>query len=240
MSRTAAERKEPTELSAVCGKYLAKNSNYSDDSLIVRMRNDLSSGLLPAGSRLKTQELARQYDVSINPVREALHQLSGEGFVTILRNRGAHVRNLDESFLRNIFDIRSLIEPYLIRLFVENATSAEIDELKYIQSYIDQIALDDQTSLETLDEAFHLQTYSGHFNHEALNILERHGRVVQALAMRHKTSPARRKAQNKEHWAIIEAIESHDADRAARVVERHVRGAERHLNHSLRKSFSPS
>ena len=66
------------------------------------MREDIVSGALPAGSRLKTIELSKRYGVSTNPVREALHQLSGEGFVVLSRNRSAQVRSLDESFVRNI------------------------------------------------------------------------------------------------------------------------------------------
>lgn len=208
------------------------------EPLHVRMRRDIVSGELPAGSRLKTQELARRYAVSINPVREALHQLSGEGFVILSRNRGARVRTLDEPFVRNIFDIRALIEPYLIRLFVGHAAPEDIQRMIEIQEEIEALEGPDQTRLDELDEAFHGITYHNHFNSEALAIRERHGQVVHGLALRYPASPARRRAQNEEHRRIIAAIQAADPDAAARVVEEHARGAERHLLEQLRRDAS--
>lgn len=202
-------------------------------SLHELMRQDIVDGELPAGARLKTQELARRYGVSVNPVREALHQLSGEGFVILSRNRGARVRPLDEGFIRNIFDIRALIESYLIRFFVEHATDQDLANMREVQSKIDGIG-QDQFELDRLDEEFHGIAFDRHFNKEALSIRQRHGQVVHALALRHPTSPARRVAQNSEHWEIIRAVERHDEDAAARIVEQHARGAERHLLERLR------
>ncbi len=57
-----------------------------------------------------------------NPVREALQQLRGEGFVVMMPNRGARVRAIDETFVRDIFEIEVLIEPALTRWFVGLAT----------------------------------------------------------------------------------------------------------------------
>ncbi|EPX85244.1 GntR family transcriptional regulator [Salipiger mucosus] len=208
----------------------------ADLPLPARLRRDIVAGDLPAGSRLKTQELARRYGTSVNPVREALHQLSGEGFVILSRNRGAKVRELDENFLRNIFDIRALIEPYLIRLFVGHATKEDIARMSAIQDEIEALDGEADSRLRDLDEAFHAITYEGHFNSEALAIRERHGQVVQALGLRYPPSPARRSAQNAEHREIIAAIEASDEAAAAEVVERHARGAERHLLEQLRRA----
>ena len=208
----------------------ADNAPAAPDAAGHRLRH-----ALPAGSRLKTFNLARRYGVSVNPVREALHQLSGEGFVVLSRNRGARVRTLDEHFVRNIFDIRAMIEVYLIRLFVEHACEADLRRLKDIQRRIDEIG-ELLVELDRLDQKFHGITYDRHFNEEALSIRERHGQVVQALALQYPASPARRRAQNAEHWRVIEAVEHHHEAEAIRVVEQHARGAEKHLLERLRQS----
>lgn len=200
------------------------------------LRQDIISGAIPAGSYLKTQELAHRYGVSINPVREALHRLSGEGFVILARNRSARVRILDEAFIRNIFDIRALIEPYLIRLFVGHAREEDIVRMSQIQNQIEALEIGDQTALSQLDKAFHDITYCKHFNIEALAIRERHAQVVSGLGLRYPSSPARRRAQNDEHRRIIAAVAAADADAAAEVVEEHARGAERHLIEQFRRN----
>ncbi|MCP5870852.1 FCD domain-containing protein, partial [Klebsiella pneumoniae] len=87
-------------------------------------------------------------------IREALHQLSGEGFVIIHRNRGARVRTLDEAFVRNIFDIRALIEPYLVSLFVEQATEEDLAAMEQVQLRIEERPAD-QIELDRLDDGFH-------------------------------------------------------------------------------------
>ncbi len=64
-------------------------------SIYARIREDIIEGRIAADSRLKVRDLAARYDVSTNPVREALQQLRGEGFVVISPNRGARVRTID-------------------------------------------------------------------------------------------------------------------------------------------------
>ena len=62
------------------------------------LRDDIISGSLPFGSRLRIDELATRYGVSHMPIREALRELHGEGLVVIEPNRGARVRSIDLSF----------------------------------------------------------------------------------------------------------------------------------------------
>ncbi|HVY49941.1 MAG TPA: GntR family transcriptional regulator, partial [Devosia sp.] len=90
------------------------------------IRDDIISGRLAANQRLKVADLAERLGTSTNPVREALQQLRGEGFVVMTPNRGARVRPMDEEFIRDIYEIEMLIEPALTRWFVSMATDADI------------------------------------------------------------------------------------------------------------------
>ena len=98
------------------------------------LRDDILEGRIAAGSRLKVNEIAARYGSSTNPAREALQGLEGEGLVTIEPNRGARVRSVDEDFIQNIFDIRALIEPYIVRSFVEFANPDDIEAIREIQA----------------------------------------------------------------------------------------------------------
>lgn len=204
-----------------------------------RMREDIINGVLAEGSWLKTHDLARRYKVSTNPIREALHQLSGEGFVIIHRNRGARVRTLDEAFVRNIFDIRALIEPYLVSLFVEQAADEDLAAMEQVQLRIEERPAD-QIELDRLDDAFHGIMYDRHFNQEALAIRQRHSEVVRGLARRYPVSPARRVAMIEEHRAIMEAVARHDVKATQEIVEKHARAAERNLIQRMRQAVSGS
>src|SRR4051795_1878046 len=99
-------------------------------SVYDRLRDDIIHGRVKPNERLKVAELASRMGTSTNPIREALQQLRGEGFVIMTPNRGARVRPIDEDFVRDIWEMEVLIEPALTRWFVGVATQADVDELE--------------------------------------------------------------------------------------------------------------
>jgi DNA-binding GntR family transcriptional regulator len=199
------------------------------------IREDIVEGRLEPGARLKTAELALRYKTSTNPVREALHHLQGEGIVVISPNRGARVRPVGEDFVRNIYEIRALIEPYLVRWFVDYATEQEIETLESIQRDIDETRSDYQRYWRA-NEQFHNVIYGRHYNREAVEMEFRQRKVLHILSRRSSISRSRWHAISREHWGIIEAIKRHDPDAAARMTEQHVRGACQHLIEQMRAS----
>jgi DNA-binding GntR family transcriptional regulator len=198
------------------------------------IRDDIVAGRLASGARLKVSELALRYGTSTNPVREALHQLQGEGFVVISRNRGARVRPINEDFVRNVYEITALIEPYLVRWFAEFATEEDIARLEEIQGIIEETGFDDPETYSGWDESFHRVAYDRHYNQEAVGLWARQRGILKAIGREIPFSLARRQAILREHRAIIEALKLHDAEKAARVTEQHVRGSGRHLIEQIR------
>lgn len=193
------------------------------------IRDDIVAGRLSPNERLKTTSLAQRYGTSNNPIREALQQLRGEGFVVITPNRGARVRPMDSDFVRDISDIEVLLEPYFTRWFVDVATHADIERLEGIQAQIEELAFADRSRFSTLDTEFHGIFYERHFNTHALEMWWRHREILGALSRHNNYARWREEAIIDEHRRLIEAVKRHDADEAARVVEMHVRGSGRHL-----------
>ena len=194
------------------------------------IRTDIVTGRLEPGARLKIAELATRYDTSAIPVREALQQLQGEGIVTFIANRGASVRAIDADFIRDIHEVRALIEPFLVQWFVRHHSEAQIEALEALQREYDREvergALD---RTHDLNRVFHGICYDGHYNQEALVIAHRHTDLIGALFDRFPRSRARCQAISREHWGIIAAIRKQDEDGAARLVGEHVRRAGRHM-----------
>lgn len=197
------------------------------------IREDIVEGRLGSGTRLKTAELARRYGTSVNPVREALHHLQGEGIVIIEPNRGASVRAVGEDYARNIYDIRALIEPYLARWFAEYAAPEDILKLEALQAEIERVD-DDFDEHRRLNDAFHSTIYDRHFNQEAVELEFRQREVLHTLNRKFSIAPVRRRQVAVEHRGIIDAIRRHDGDAAARITEQHVRGACQHLLDQMR------
>ena len=84
------------------------------DVLVARILD----GQYPAGTQLKELTLAREFNVSQAPIREALRELEGSGLVTSERYRGTRVRGTDLQEMRESYELRATLELRAIELAV--------------------------------------------------------------------------------------------------------------------------
>lgn len=190
------------------------------------LRADILNGRYAPASRLKAIDLTRRYGVSAAPIREALQQLQAEGLVTLMPNRGARVRAVDERSLRNIYGVRSALEGYLARLFVENASDADIDRLADIQARYDAEARDGYTPvLLTINREFHALIATVADNEEASGVLARYHNLTWALRVRYGMSTARARSVQADHAMMVRMARRRDADGIAAIAAGHVRDA---------------
>ena len=198
------------------------------------IREDIISGRLAANERLVVADLAQRHETSTNPVREALQQLRGEGFVVVTPNRGARVRPIDQDFVRDIYEIEMLIEPTLTRWFVSMITESDLAELERLQGDIEANNFADPVRHTELDAEFHGRMYFRHYNRHALDLWWKHREILHAISRTHPVTLARRVAVMKEHRELLKALRAHDEDGAAAIVARHVEGSGRHLLEQMR------
>lgn len=111
---------------------MARQFRPKEEKVADFLREGIISGRYARGERLKQQEIADLLDTSITPVREALKLLEAEGYVTADNYRGATVAPFDIEASREVLDLRILLETRLVRGAVENATGADIAELKVL------------------------------------------------------------------------------------------------------------
>lgn len=201
------------------------------------LRDDILDGRIPAGARLKVSDIIARYGTSTNPAREALQGLEGEGLIVITPNRGARVRLVNEDLMRNIFDIRTLLEPYIVRAFAEFATNEDIAAVEAIQQLCQQAADEgDYPAFHAQNNRFHDYMTDRHFNLEAVRIMKMHTAWVRALSIKHPLPPAHMKRSSAEHWLIIEAVRNGDSDEAGRIITQHMaRSRELVLTHLRRE-----
>ncbi|KKX33231.1 GntR family transcriptional regulator [Rhizobiaceae bacterium LC148] len=203
-------------------------------SIYERLRDDIIHGRVKANERLKVADLASRMGTSTNPVREALQQLRGEGFVIMTPNRGARVRPIDEEFVRDICEIEVLIEPALTRWFVGIVTKEDIEELESIQAEIEGLNFADEMKHSNLDLRFHKLMYDRHYNRHAVDLWMRHRHILWAISRRFPTSLSRQSNVLDEHRELLACIKAQDADGAARMIGRHVEGSGRHIIERMR------
>jgi DNA-binding GntR family transcriptional regulator len=195
--------------------------------LFTEIRRDIVAGVLAPGSRLKTEELARRYSTSANPVREALWRLQGEGFVILVPNQGARVRVVDHDFVRNIFEIREAIEPIIVRRFCMRCAKTDLERLEAgAQAFaVAAGAGADADELFGLNRDFHDILREQEPNVEAILVLDRYDDLISASRARLGMSTQRNQARIDEHERLVAAIRDGDAMAAGEAAAAHIRAA---------------
>ncbi|WP_454702826.1 GntR family transcriptional regulator [Agrobacterium burrii] len=211
-------------------------TDEAEVSVYERLRDDIIHGRLKANERLKVTDLANRMGTSTNPVREALQQLRGEGFVVMAPNRGARVRPIDEDFVRDICEIEVLIEPALTRWFVGIATKADIEALEDLQQQIEDLNFADEAKHSDLDLQFHQLMYDRHYNRHAVDLWVRHRQILGAISRRFSTSVKRQRDVVKEHQELLRCLKMHDSDAASAAIATHVSGSGAHIIEHMRVS----
>jgi DNA-binding GntR family transcriptional regulator len=90
------------------------------EQIAARLAERIVGGTYAPGQRIMEQAVAAEFAVSRGPVREALRLLEKDGLVTILPRRGAQVTNLSIAEVREIFDIRAMLNGLRDRLIAES------------------------------------------------------------------------------------------------------------------------
>lgn len=100
------------------------------DQVYEVLANDIFTGQLPAGARLRVREVAEQVGTSVMPVREAIRQLVKNGLAVSHPHRGARVREFTQRELIEIYDVRSLLELEATRLGAPNLTPEDLEQMR--------------------------------------------------------------------------------------------------------------
>ena len=189
-----------------------------------QLRRDIVYGLFKGDERLVLAGLCERYGVSMPPIREALNQLQVEGLVVIEPNRGARVRDITPDFIKDIFEIRILLEPALVVRSLPSLSEADFQDLSEIQQrFEDAIARKDRGGILSGNDKFHHRIYQVNPNHEAIRLLRQHDTVIGTMRHRFGYKDDRLEQIIYEHRALLRACREGDADLAAAIATSHIR-----------------
>jgi len=100
-----------------------------EDGVYRALRQEIGRLELAPGARLRLEELAGRFQVSLTPVRHALRRLESEGLVVSLRRRGSRVAPLSVEELEEIQALRLGLETFLARRGAEQCTDSALAEM---------------------------------------------------------------------------------------------------------------
>ncbi|MBD3624099.1 MAG: GntR family transcriptional regulator [Rhodobacteraceae bacterium] len=209
--------------------------NYPEEEspLYGLVLDDIARGVYGSGTRLRIHEIAKRHGTSINPVREVLRRMEGEGLVRFEKNRGATITELDRAAVEKVYELIILIEPHLIAGFAESCTPEQVHEVERIQERLKAVPLMDKPQFTATDMEFHLAIVTRHYNERAVRVWLTQRRLLNILTRRNGLTRTRHEEIIREHDELIAAFRAHDPVRATEVINRHIDGAGRALRFYL-------
>lgn len=185
------------------------------------VRNDILYGRLPAGAHIGQQELCERYGTSRMPVRDALRQLTYEGFVVDDGNGHSVVAPLTRSDLQDIYLIEGMLHALALRRVTERGDPEEVAELLSYHNEMVKAERDQQNDrMADLNWRFHRR----------INQLSRSPKLIAVIRLHSLSIPNDQLRQfpqwiervNQEHADIMEAVKKGRAATAERLMKQHV------------------
>lgn len=194
-------------------------------------------GEIPAGARINEPALAKRFDVSRGPLREAIRRLEGLHLVRRIPHAGVRVVTLDATQLTEIYEMREALEGMAARLAARNMSAAEVADLKsLLDDHERQIEAAGGSEYYQREGDFdiHHRIIRGSGNERLVNFLC--GELYHLVRMfRYRSSLVASRPQRAlaEHRAITAAIEQHDEELAEMLMRRHISNARRSIEQQL-------
>jgi DNA-binding GntR family transcriptional regulator len=205
------------------------------EQVIAALRQAILDFQLKPGQRLVERELIEQLGVSRTTIREALRELTSEGLVTVVPQRGAMVSAPSLEDAIDLYEVRASLESLVTQRFVERATDAEVEKLSQT---IDDLAVVSDNSHDIREilaakDRFYAVLIAGARSAALQQLLEGIQARVQVLRATSLSEAGRAFEVVRELRAVVAAIAERDAEKASRLCAEHVRKASVTALHSL-------
>lgn len=187
------------------------------------LREAITCGHLVANQALPQDEIAGQLRVSHIPVREALRQLQSEGLVTYQPNRGATVAALTPDEIREIYDIRVILETAAVRRAAPLLTDQQLARAAAILDAAEADA--EGAAWGGHDVAFHQLIYALEERPRMQELIDGLLRRVDRYWLIHGLMLRYRRLFEAEHRGILAALTAREGERAAKLLAAHLTGA---------------
>lgn len=192
------------------------------DAVYDSIRTAIFQGGFQPGERLVIDTLAKDLGVSAIPVREALQLLQADGLVDIKPHAGATVTDIHPDTVYEVFKLLETTEVISSRAACENMSDAELEELEQLIAAMDHLTHDpERWSAENVRlHQFICKRAGTRLAGEVMvKALDQWNRI------RHYYLDAvfasRVEQAQQQHWTILEALKTRDADRVEAIIQKH-------------------
>ncbi|MBI1761280.1 MAG: GntR family transcriptional regulator [Acidobacteria bacterium] len=202
------------------------NKARISDQVYDYLRGEILTGRFAPGQRLNLEELVERLKISKMPVKEAIGRLAVDGLLDVQAQRGTFVSRVDPRELQETFAVRCALEVLAGELAVERIKKADLEKLSKLIAEMEQSTsqTDVGRHLE-LNFQFHGLLVELADNRKLIEMYHRLRTPIQIAGIHYRSeSWVERVAQEqKEHRAIVRALQQKDAGAVARAIREHLK-----------------
>ncbi|MER7693630.1 GntR family transcriptional regulator [Streptomyces sp. NPDC097610] len=181
------------------------------------------SGELAPGTLVTAPTLATRFGISATPVREALLNLQGRGFVDVVRNKGFRITEVSEQDLWEIVRLRQLLEaPPMREIARALQPEAAADLRSRAQAIVDSADAADLAAYLAADMAFHLRLLELHGNRRLVAMVKDLRQQTRMVGLADMIGTAELARSAAEHHSLVDLLEARDGRGAEMLLTAHI------------------
>lgn len=200
-----------------------------------QLKNAILTHRLQPGERITEASIAQQMNVSHTPVREALRDLSKEGLIEIVPNKGSYVASLSAEDIEEVYILRSALEQLALRVSRDKLDDTRIKEIEKIAVKCRKaVQSNNLREYNEYDSLFHLALVRLAENNRLEQFYSNLKGQIQLIMVASIRDPDHLNPHQMtpDHFAIVEGLKEGDIESASATIERHVQKA---MKDALRK-----
>lgn len=192
------------------------------------IKEKILTGEYKPGQDISEEELRQEMGISRTPIREAIMRLETENLIFIFPRKGIFVSSITPKMIKNVFQIRLMIEPQIISIVGKNLSKEWLVSMKDKFDTVSE-QMTEEAAIQyfvNLDKEFHFYLVNACDNQYLINVMN--NIFDQNQRMRYQTFnfDGRDIASKNEHIAIIDALIDQDIEKAEALMIEHINNSE--------------
>jgi len=186
------------------------------------LRENIISGNINPGEKVNEYQVAKLLNISRPPIREAFRLLAAEGLITLVPRKGAFVSKMSSREVKEIYEMKSMMESFAVRLAIPILDEKEVSELDPILRLMEEkIKENNFKQIQRLNIEFHRRMIRMSKNQKLVHFYESIILPIRRYQRIGLSAPTSWETSLQEHRNIVEAIRSENIELAERLIRGH-------------------
>ena len=186
------------------------------------LRENIIFGNINPGEKVNEYQVAKLLNISRPPIREVFRLLVAEGLITLVPRKGAFVSKLSSREVKEIYEMKSMMESFAVRLAIPIIDEKELSELDSINDLMEEkIKQNNFKAILKLNIEFHRKIIEMSKNEKLARFYESIVLPIRRYQRVGLSAPTSLEVSLKEHKGIVQAIKSKNIILAERLTQEH-------------------